>query len=107
MSRGRYTHLVNFYSPMASTDTAGQKSVTYSFEFFCRCDALVLSSRKAGEYDMVQTGSDIVQFHMPYNSHVKVDWRANWNGSDWDVRTVRDRDGRRRVLEVTAERYEQ
>ena len=107
MSRGRYTHLVNFYSPTASTDTAGQKSLTYELQFSMRCDALILSSRKAAEYDMVQTGADIVQFRMPYNTQVAVDWRANWNGSDWDVRTVRDLDGRRRILEVTAERYEQ
>ncbi len=72
-----------------------------------RCDALILSSRKAEEYDQVQSGSDVVQFRMPYNDKIKVDWRANWNGSDWDVRTVRDLDGSRRVLEVTAERFEQ
>ena len=42
-----------------------------------------------------------------HNNMVAVDWRATWNGSDWDVRTVRDLDGRRRVLEVTAERFGQ
>ena len=107
MSRGRYTHHVKFYSPTLTTDGAGQKDTTYTLQFACRCDALILSSRKAEEYDQVQTGSDVVQFRMPYNDHVAVDWRANWNGSDWDVRTVRDRDGRRRVLEVTAERFGQ
>lgn len=107
MSRGRYTHLVKFYSPSETTDAAGQKAISYTLEFSMRCDALILSSRKAPDYDMVQTGSDTAQFFMPYNDKVRVDWRAEWDGSTWDIRTVRDRDGRRRVLEVTAERFEQ
>ena len=107
MSRGRYTHLVKVYSPSETTDAAGQKAISYTLEFSMRCDALILSSRKAPDYDMVQTGSDTVQLFMPYNNKVKVDWRAEWDGSTWDIRTVRDRDGRRRVLEVTAERFEQ
>lgn len=107
MSRGRYTHLVKFYSPSETTDAAGQKAISYTLEFSMRCDALVLSSRKTAEYDMIQTGSDIVQLRMHYNNQVRVDWRAEWDGSTWDIRTVRDRDGRRRVLEVTAERFEQ
>ena len=107
MSRGGYTHRVVFSSPTPTTDGAGQKAITYTTEFAVRCDALILSSRKAEEYDQVQTGSDVVQFRLPYNNMVAVDWRATWNGSDWDVRTVRDLDGRRRVLEVTAERFGQ
>ena len=107
MSRGRYTHRVVFSSPTPTTDGAGQKAITYTTEFAVRCDALILSSRKAEEYDQVQTGSDVVQFRLPYNNMVAVDWRATWNGSDWDVRTVRDLDGRHRVLEVTAERFGQ
>ena len=107
MSRGRYTHRVVFSSPTPTTDGAGQKAITYTTEFAVRCDALILSSRKAEEYYQVQTGSDVVQFRLPYNNMVAVDWRATWNGSDWDVRTVRDLDGRRRVLEVTAERFGQ
>lgn len=107
MSRGRYTHLVEFYKPATTTDDAGQKAVTYSLQFSVRCDALILSSVKAAQYDMVQTGSDVVQFRMPFNRLISVDWRAVWEGSTWDVRTIRDMDGRRRVLEVTAERYEQ
>lgn len=107
MSRGRYTQLVKFYSPSETTDAAGQKAISYTLEFSMRCDALILSSRKAPDYDMVQTGSDVAQFYMCYNDKVKVDWRAEWDGSTWDIRTVRDRDGRRRVLEVTAERFEQ
>jgi len=107
VSRGRYTHLVEFSKPSTTTDGAGQKDVTYAFQFTMRCDALILSSRKAEEYDQVQSGSDIVQFRMPYNELIKIDWRANWNGSDWDVRTVRDMDGGRRLLEVTAERFGQ
>jgi SPP1 family predicted phage head-tail adaptor len=107
VSRGRSTHLVTFSSPTLATDGAGQKVLTYTVQFTMRCDALILSSRKAEEYDQVQSGSDVVQFRMPYNDKIKVDWRANWNGSDWDVRTVRDLDGGRRVLEVTAERFGQ
>jgi SPP1 family predicted phage head-tail adaptor len=98
---------VTFSSPTLATDGAGQKVLTYTVQFTMRCDALILSSRKAEEYDQVQSGSDVVQFRMPYNDKIKVDWRANWNGSDWDVRTVRDLDGGRRVLEVTAERFGQ
>ena len=107
MSRAHRTHRVSFYSPSTTTDTSGQKSVTYTLEWIERCDVLVLSSRKAPEYDMIQTGSDVVQIHMCYTDRVKPDWRVVWNSSTWDVRTVRDRDGRRRILEVTAERYEQ
>lgn len=107
MSRGRYTHLVKFSSPSLTTDGAGQKTLAYAFQFSMRCDALILSSRKGPEYEMVQTGSDVAQFYMCFNDKIGVDWRAEWNGSTWDVRTVRDRDGRRRVLEVTAERFEQ
>jgi len=99
--------LVTFSSPTLATDGAGQKALTYTVQFTMRCDALILSSRKAEEYDQVQSGSDVVQFRMPYNDKIKVDWRATWNGSDWDVRTVRDLDGSRRVLEVTAERFGQ
>jgi SPP1 family predicted phage head-tail adaptor len=98
---------VTFSSPTLATDGAGQKALTYTVQFTMRCDALILSSRKAEEYDQVQSGSDVVQFRMPYNDKIKVDWRATWNGSDWDVRTVRDLDGSRRVLEVTAERFGQ
>ena len=105
MSAGRYTHLVTFQEPTSTTDEAGQKTITYSNAFSMRCDALVLSSRKAEQYDQVQTGSDVVQFLMPYNTKIQVDWRAIWNGSQWDVRTLRDKDGRRRILEVTAERF--
>lgn len=107
MSAGRYTHVVKFYKPTSTTDEAGQKSITYTLDCTIRADALVLSSRKREEYDQVQTGSDTVQFLMPYNRRIKVDWRANWDGTDWDVRTVRDKDGRRRILEVTAERFGQ
>ena len=107
MSRGGYTHRVVFSSPTPTTDGAGQKALTYTTEFAMRCDALILSSRKGQEYEQVQSGSDVVQFYMPYNDKIKVDWRATWNGSDWDVRTVRDLDGRRRILEVTAERFGQ
>lgn len=107
MSAGRYTHLVDFKSPTSTEDAAGQKSITYAVAFTARVDALVLSSRKGEDYDQVQTGSDIVQIRMPFNRKVKVDWRVAWEGSEWDVRTVRDIDGRRRILEVTAERFGQ
>ena len=107
MSAGRFTHLVTFKQPTSTTDDAGQKSITYATAFTARVDALVLSSRKSEEYDQVQTGSDVVQMRMPFNRKVQVDWRVTWEGSDWDVRTTRDVDGRRRILEVTAERFGQ
>ncbi len=107
MSAGRYTHLVTFKQPAEALDAAGQKTITYTAAFKMRVDALVLSSRKAEQYDQVQTGSDTVQFRMPFNRKIQVDWRAEWEGSEWDVRTVRDIDGKRRVLEVTAERFGQ
>ena len=98
---------MQFQQPTATTDQAGQKAITYTDAFTMRCDALVLSSRKAEQYDQVQSGTDVVQFLMPYNRKIAIDWRAIWDGTTWDVRTLRDRDGRRRVLEVTAERFEQ
>lgn len=107
MSAGRYTHLVEFKSPTSIEDAAGQKSITYTLAFTARVDALVLSSRKSEQYDQVQTGSDTVMIRMAFNRKVKVDWRLEWEGSEWDVRTVRDLDGRRRILEVTAERFGQ
>lgn len=107
MSVGRYTHLVDFKSPTSTEDAAGQKSITYTLAFTARVDALVLSSRKSEQYDQVQTGSDTVMIRMAFNRKVKVDWRLEWEGSEWDVRTVRDLDGRRRILEVTAERFGQ
>jgi SPP1 family predicted phage head-tail adaptor len=107
VSRGRYTHLVRFSKPAATTDAAGQKDQTYTEQFTARCDVLVLSSSKAQQYEQVQTGSDVVQIRMPHNDHVAVDWRVTWDGSAWDVRTVRDPNGLRRTLEITAERFEQ
>ena len=107
MSAGRYPHLVDFKSPTSTEDAAGQKSSTYTLAFTARVDALVLSSRKSEQYDQVQTGSDTVMIRMAFNRKVKVDWRLEWEGSEWDVRTVRDLDGRRRILEVTAERFGQ
>ncbi len=107
MSAGRYTHLVDFKSPTSTEDAAGQKSITYTLAFTARVDALVLSSRKSEQYDQVQTGSDTVMIRMPFNRKVKIDWRLEWEGSEWDVRTVRDLDGRRQILEVTAERFGQ
>lgn len=107
MSAGRYTHLVDFKSPTSTEDAAGQKSIAYTLAFTARVDALVLSSRKSEQYDQVQTGSDTVMIRMAFNRKVEVDWRLEWEGSEWDVRTVRDLDGRRRILEVTAERFGQ
>ncbi len=107
MSAGGSRHYVAFYSPVATTDSAGQKSLGFVLQFSASVDFLVLSSRKSMDGDIQPSGSDVAQIRMPFTTRVKVDWRVRYDGTDWDVRTIRDPNGRRRDLELTVERVEQ
>ena len=107
MSAGGGRHYVAFYSPTTTTDAAGQSSLGYVLQFSAPVDFLVLSSRKSMDGDIQPSGSDVAQILMPFTTRVKVNWRVRYDETDWDVRTLRDPNGRRRDLEVTVERVEQ
>lgn len=107
MSAGGLRHYVAFYKPTATIDAAGTKTLGYVLQFSSPVDFLVMSSRKSTDGDIQPSGSDVAKILMPFTTKVKVDWRVRYDDTDWDVRTLRDRDGRRRELEVTVERVEQ
>ncbi len=107
MSAGGSRHYVSFYKPTASTDSAGTRTLAFVLQFSTPVDFLVMSSRKNIDGDIQPSGSDVAKILMPFNTKVKVDWRVKFEDTDWDVQTLRDRDGRRRQLEVTVERVEQ
>lgn len=107
MSAGGSRHYVAFYSPTPSTDGAGQSTLGYVLQFSAPVDFLVMSSRKSMDGDIQPSGSDVAQIRMPFTTRVKVNWRVRYDDTDWDVRTIRDPNGRRRDLEITVERVEQ
>ena len=107
MSAGGRRHYVSVYKPTATTDAAGQQTLGYVLQFSMPVDFLTTSSRKSIDGDIQPSGSDVAQILMPFNTKVRVDWRVRYDDTDWDVRTLRDRNGLRRDLEVTVERVEQ
>lgn len=107
MSAGGRRHYVSFYKPTPTTDSAGQQTLGYVLQFSTPVDFLVLSSRKSIDGDIQPSGSDVAQILMPFTTKVAVDWRVRYDDTDWDVRTLRDRNGLRRDLELTVERVEQ
>jgi head-tail adaptor len=106
MSRGGYTQRVEFLKPMPVTDAAGQQTIGYVLDFTARADCLVISSRKVDAGRQVYTGADIVMVRLLFNRKVSPQHRIRWEGTEWDVRSIRDKDGRRSILEVEAERVE-
>ena len=93
---------MTFQEPTSTTDDAGQKTITYTDAFSMRCDALVLSSRKAEQYDQVQTGSDVVQLDAVQHENPS---RLALSGTVPSGTFGRARQRRARILEVTAERF--
>lgn len=103
MSRGRFTHYLSFYSPIPTTDGAGQVSLGYVLSFNVRGDFLIRSSVK-GETNLATPGEmRIASIRIPYNRKVRVDWRVSFEGTTYEIRGIRDPDGRRVFLDLEAE----
>ena len=100
MRAGRLRHRVAFLEKSATRSSTGAEVVTWSaFASDIPAEAQPLSGREF--IAMRQAQSDIsIRFRARYLAGVNAAMRVRWNGADYDVREVIDRDARGRELEI-------